>query len=66
MSGWGLTHWQNDDAGGSVKSAMSYSFSERLKKTLGNLFTFTMGAGSGDKIDIQEEGDIKEEDDYYG
>ena len=49
-----------------MKSAMSYSFSERLKKTLGNLFTFTMGAGSGDKIDIQEEGDIKEEDDYYG
>ena len=41
------------------KQATSSSFSERVKNTFGNIFPFTMGAGTGDKGESQEE----EEDD---
>ena len=41
------------------KRATSSSFSERLKNTLGNLFPFTMGTGTGGELETQEE----EEDD---
>ena len=41
------------------KQATSSSFSERLKNTLGNIFPFTMGVGTGDEGESQEE----EEDD---
>ena len=41
------------------KQETSASFSERLKNTFGNIFPFTMGAGTGDEGESQEE----EEDD---
>ena len=46
-------------AGVTEKQATSASFSERVKNTLGNIFPFTMGAGTGDEGESQEE----EEDD---
>ena len=46
-------------AGVTEKQASSSSFSERLKNTFGNIFPFTMGAGTGDEGEPQEE----EEDD---
>ena len=46
-------------AGVTEKQATSSSFSERVKNTFGNIFPFTMGAGTGDEIESQEE----EEDD---
>ena len=46
-------------AGVAEKQAMSSSFSERVKNTFGNIFPFTMGAGTGDEGESQEE----EEDD---
>ena len=41
-------------AGVTEKQATSSSFSERLKNTFGNIFPFTMGAGTGDKGESQE------------
>ena len=38
------------------KLATSSSFSERVKNTLGNFFPFTMGTGTGDEAETQEEG----------
>ena len=46
-------------AGGTDKPATSSSFSERIKNTLGNIFPFTMGVGTGNEGESQEE----EEDD---
>ena len=46
-------------AGATEKQATSASFSERVKNTFGNIFPFTMGAGTGDEGESQEE----EEDD---
>ena len=46
-------------AGVTEKQATSSSFSERVKNTFGNIFPFTMGAGTGDEGEYQEE----EEDD---
>ena len=46
-------------AGVAEKQAASSSFSERVKKTLGNIFPFTMGVGTGDEGESQKE----EEDD---
>ena len=46
-------------AGVTEKQATSSSFSERVKNTFGNIFPFTMGAGTGDEGESQEE----EEDD---
>ena len=46
------------------KPATSSSFSERVKNTLGNFFPFTMGAGTGDDAETQEEEkDDDEQDD---
>ena len=38
----------------------------RVKNTLGNFLPFTIEAGTGDEIDIQEEGDDKEGVDNFG
>ena len=46
-------------AGVTEKQATSSSFSERVKKTFGNIFPFTMVAGTGDEGESQKE----EEDD---
>ena len=37
------------------KTATSSWFSERFKNTLGNFFSFTLGTGTGDEVDTQEE-----------
>ena len=37
------------------KQAASSSFSERVKNTFGNIFPFTMGVGTGDEGESQEE-----------
>ena len=42
-------------AGVTEKQATSSSFSERVKNTFGNIFPFTMGAGTGDEEESQEE-----------
>ena len=42
-------------AGVTEKQATSSSFSERAKNTFGNIFPFTMGAGTGDERESQEE-----------
>ena len=47
-------------AGVTEKQATSSSFSERVKNTFGNIFPFTMGAGTGDEGESQQE---EEEDD---
>ena len=47
-------------SGVAEKRAMSASFSERVKNIFGNIFPFTMGAGTGDEGESQEE---KEDDD---
>ena len=47
------------------KPAASSSFSERVKNTLGNFFPFTMGTGTGDEAETQEEeADGDEQDDF--
>ena len=46
-------------AGVTEKQATSSSFLERVKNTIGNIFPFAMGAGTGDEGESQE----KEEDD---
>ena len=47
------------------KPAMSSSFSERVKNTLGNFFPFTMGTGTGDEAETREkEEDDDEQDDF--
>ena len=48
------------------KPATSSSFSERLKKTLGNFFPFTMGTGTGDDAETQEEEEDDDEQDDFG
>ena len=42
-------------AGVTEKQATSSSFSERVKNTFGNILPFTMGAGTGDEGESQEE-----------
>ena len=44
-------------AGGSEKQTTSSSFSERMRNTLGNIFPFTMGVGTGNEGESQEEED---------
>ena len=41
--------------GKTEKTAASSSFSERVKNILGNFFPFTMGTGTGDEAETQEE-----------
>ena len=48
-------------AGGTEKQTTSSSFSERMRNTLGNIFPFTMGAGTGDEGESQEEEEDDEE-----
>ena len=48
-------------AGVTEKQATSSSFSERLKNTFGNIFPFTMGAGTGDEGETQEEEEYDDE-----
>ena len=51
-------------AGVTEKQATSSSFSERLKNTFGNIFPFTMGAGTGDEGETQEEEEYDDEQVY--
>ena len=51
-------------AGVAEKQATSSLFSERVKNTFGNIFPFTMGAGTGDEKDSQEEEDDDEQVDF--
>ena len=47
------------------KPAMSSSFSERVKNTLGNFYPFTMGTGTDDEAETREkEEDDDEQDDF--
>ena len=47
------------------KPAASSSFSERVKKTLGNFAPFTMGTGTGDEAETQEEEEDDDEQDDF-
>ena len=53
-------------AGVTEKQATSASFSERVKNTFGNIFPFTMGAGSGDEGESQEEEEDNDEQVDFG
>ena len=48
-------------AGVAEKQATSSTFSERVKNTFGNIFPFTMGAGTGDDGESQEEEENEDE-----
>ena len=48
-------------AGGTEKQTTSSSFSERMRNTLGNIFPFTMGVGTGNEDEAQEEEEDEEE-----
>ena len=48
------------------KQATSSSFSERVKNTFGNIFQFTMGTGTGDEGEFQEEGEDDDEQIDFG
>ena len=51
-------------AGGTEKQTASSSFSERMRNTLGNIFPFTMGGGTGNEGESQEEEDEEEQVDF--
>ena len=51
-------------AGGTEKQTTSSSFSERMRNTLGNIFSFTMGGGAGNEGESQEEEDEEEQVDF--
>ena len=53
-------------AGVTEKQATSSLFSERVKNTFGNIFPFTMGAGTGDEGESQEEEEDNEEQADFG
>ena len=53
-------------AGGTEKQTTSSSFSERMRNTLGNIFPFTMGVGTGNEGESQEEEDDEEEQVDFG
>ena len=53
-------------AGVTEKQATSSLFSERVKNTLGNIFPFTMGVGTGDEGESQEEEVDDEEQADFG
>ena len=48
------------------KQTTSSSFSERMKNTLGNIFPFTMGVGTGNEGESQEEKEYDEEQVDFG
>ena len=45
------------------KAASSSRFLERLKNTLGNFFPLTIGTGTGNEVDTQEENEVNREND---
>ena len=49
-------------AGGTEKQTTSSSFSERMRNTLGKIFPFTMGVGTGNEGEPQEEEEDEEEE----
>ena len=53
-------------AGVTEKQATSSSFSERVMNTFGNIFPFTMGAGTGDEEESQEEEEYDDEQVDFG
>ena len=53
-------------AGVTEKQTTSSSFSERMKNTLGNIFPFTMGVGTGNEGGSQEEEEDHEEQMGFG
>ena len=53
-------------AGGTEKQTTSSSFSERMMNTLGIIFPFTMGVGTGNEGESQEEEEDKEEQVDFG
>ena len=53
-------------AGGTEKQTTSSSFSERMRNTLGNIFPFTMGVGTGIEGESQEEEEDEEEQVDFG
>ena len=53
-------------ADGTEKQATSSSFSERMRNTLGNIFPFTMGVGTGNEGESQEEEEDEEEQVDFG
>ena len=53
-------------AGGAEKQTTSSSFSERMKNTFGNIFPFTMGVGTGNEGESQEEEVDKDEQVDFG
>ena len=53
-------------AGVTEKQTTSSSFSERMKNTLGNIFPFTMGVGTGNEGESQEEEEDDEEQVDFG
>ena len=53
-------------AGGNEKQTTSSSFSERMRNTLGNIFPFTMGVGTGNEGESQEEEEDQEEQVDFG
>ena len=53
-------------AGGTEKQTTSSSFSERMRNTLGNIFPFTMGVGTGNEGESQEEEENEEDQVDFG
>ena len=53
-------------AGVTEKQTTSSSFSERMKNTFGNIFPFTMGVGTGNERESQEEEEYDEEQVDFG
>ena len=53
-------------AGVTEKQTTSSSFSERMKNTFGNIFPFTMGVGTGNEGESQEEEEYNEEQVDFG
>ena len=53
-------------AGGTEKQTTSSSFSERMRNTLGNIFPFTMGVGTGNEGESQEEEEDEEQQVDFG
>ena len=53
-------------AGGTEKQTTSSSFSGRMRNTLGNIFPFTMGVGTGNEGESQEEEEDEEEQVDFG
>ena len=53
-------------AGVTEKQTTSSSFSERMRNTLGNIFLFSMGKGTGNEDDSQEEEEDEDEQVDFG